>query len=482
MAEIDDSNKGSSITSNDDAESSSESQPEPKFSKGQRVYAGDKDGVLYESIVRRSLYGLNHHRQSQAETADDEDNDATLSQEPQEGWFYFVHYQKWNVNWDRWVSEEDIFEVSDQVKMYAARLLKEVASLKKSLSKKVKGKKAFQTIDGAEFSQAWSRRRFEIEQEMKLASLQQTTPGNDKDKETNESKSPAKQEGQATVHRKKGTWNKQALATELSLRSNSLTQKRPASIGNNIPIPFTLKKNLVEQWEIISQCKMVPQLPAPKTIREALTMYVATKGTTLPDERNEAQQADDTDTIAKDSTPICDGQLDQRPTSDSPKASEKEIEEQMRQREWITMAEGLMMFFDEALPARLLFQEEIPQHRVMNRNPKFSDIRDVDMYGCEHLLRLLVRLPELIDAEFDEAEARPKLAKINDFVRFLNKNHMTLLTQNFRKLDEEEELELVKLEKKDAEKKRKLEAEQDKDSLATPAKKSRPGEEGSSPS
>lgn len=80
------------------------------------------------------------------------------------------------------------------------------------------------------------------------------------------------------------------------------------------------------------------------------------------------------------------------------------------------------MLFDEALPDRLLYQEELPQLRVIDTVPEYSMTPFSELYGCEHLLRLFVRLPEMLAGELSEAEARPIIAKVNDFVRFLHKS------------------------------------------------------------
>jgi hypothetical protein len=118
---------------------------------------------------------------------------------------------------------------------------------------------------------------------------------------------------------------------------------------------------------------------------------------------------------------------------------------------WIDMANGIAMLFDEALQDRLLYQEEVPQLRVLDSIPAYSMTRYSEIYGCEHLLRLFVRLPGMLSDVLTDAETRPILAKVNDLLRFLNKNQPTLFVQSCRKLNELELLEkqkIVKLEDK----------------------------------
>jgi hypothetical protein len=200
---------------------------------------------------------------------------------------------------------------------------------------------------------------------------------------------------------------------------------------------------------------MVPQLPTSVTIRQALTQYLSTKNLILPDERNKdlfaplENEANEEEGIISLDSSIAET-VDTKHSCDDNNS-----------QEWIDMANGMMMFFDEALPVRLLYEAELPQVRVMNRILEYAQVRDVDIYGCEYLLRLLVRLPDLVASGVDEVEARSIFAKINDFVRFLHKNQATLLKQNFRKLNNLEVKERQKMLKRAEERKRKGEAIED---------------------
>lgn len=68
---------------------------------------------------------------------------------------------------------------------------------------------------------------------------------------------------------------------------------------------------------------------------------------------------------------------------------------------------------------------------------EYAEMRYSELYGCEHLLRLFIRLPALLsDSIPEEAIKRPLIAKVNDFVRFVHKNQGIILTQTYRKLNE----------------------------------------------
>ena len=72
---------------------------DPLFQPGDRVYARDKDGLMYEAVIRRRLYGANYQKQTNVAIAEEQ---GALSDDEAERpvWQYFVHYLKWNVNWD----------------------------------------------------------------------------------------------------------------------------------------------------------------------------------------------------------------------------------------------------------------------------------------------------------------------------------------------------------------------------------------------
>ncbi|KAL7567472.1 hypothetical protein ACA910_009487 [Epithemia clementina (nom. ined.)] len=106
----------------------------------------------------------------------------------------------------------------------------------------------------------------------------------------------------------------------------------------------------------------------------------------------------------------------------------EDLERQKQQhQDWIDMADGLAMFFDEALEKHLLYREEHKQLSVIRTNPAFRGMAYSDLYGPEYLLRLFLRLPQVLsDSNIPPSEVRLIMAKINDLVRFLNKNQAKL--------------------------------------------------------
>jgi len=500
----------------DDAnDAESESPPEPKFEPLQKVYARDKDGVMYAAVVRRRLFGPQYHKQIEMGlVTSQEEADEMLKEDHEPIWNYFIHYNNWNVSFDRWVPEASVFEITDEVKAFSERLLKEHRALQQEMKKSgVKGKKQWQTIDGAAFLLEWKKRMNKVEREMKFGKYGDYTESDengepmDVDDETDKKVSPKK----AATKTKDSAWTKAALALERKLRMKSLTSKRPQSQVGTIVLPLALKKILVEQWEII-QCGMMPNLPAPTTIRQALNQYLQSKNVPLNLSSAQSDAVANGETTTKDGvannstdgaaakvdsgepeqkkveatspekSPITNGKTSNAAlksnnvSSKSPTTAKPKDEETLeREQEWRDMADGIAMLFDEVLETSLLYREEKPQLRVLDDIPELSTLPYSEMYGCEYLLRLCIRLPDMLSDSLSEAEVRPIIAKVNDLVRFLHKNHGTLLTQPHRKLNEAELKEQQKI-LKNEERKRKLREATQVEKVDPGGKKIRAGE------
>ena len=94
-------------------------------------------------------------------------------------------------------------------------------------------------------------------------------------------------------------------------------------------------------------------------------------------------------------------------------------------------AAGLKAYFDGALRASLLYAEERAQaEAVLAGGERFDAGGDEGkkmepsaVYGAEHLLRLFVKLPELLPLrDMDAAAAKAVQAKLTEFVRWMQRN------------------------------------------------------------
>ena len=371
--------------------------PKAKFAVRQKILGKDQDGLVYEGAIRRSMWGTRVHSQTMVGMDALQESEEHTMAEP--SWHYFVHYMGWKANWDRWICEDDVMEITPENQDLAKRISQE----HKALQKRFKGNKK-RKIDGGEFLKAWK---------IKLATLM----GESSDKKENV--------------KKKKSWTLAAMEKDFKLRAKqSISTRKGGLFAQQMVLSFGLKKILVEEWEIVNQFDMVHQLPAEVTVQKVLDMYLESKG------------------IEKSTLKL---QSDETITNE-------EILEQERRTEFIEMAEGILLFFEQALPFRLLYPSEQSQLSVLENTEKYQDTPKAELYGCEFLLRLFCQLPSILAEAYENEEdiTKPMLAKINDIIRFLTKNQSHLFSVTPYRVKNEDELRLEQKIAKREERKRKL--------------------------
>ena len=159
------------------------------------------------------------------------------------------------------------------------------------------------------------------------------------------------------------------------------------------------------------------------------------------------------------------------------------------------MVEGIVLYFEQALMARLLYPSELSQIVVLEDTMMDDSAGEtsnkieamplkVDIYGCEHLLRLLSAIPRILDQQRQDSRKRKLernqksstskneidsqtdgndsvdqedafveiggmiLAKLQDLSRFLQKNQSTLFRSMYRKKNEQEIKRDIKTQKR----------------------------------
>ncbi|OWM70838.1 hypothetical protein CDL15_Pgr014511 [Punica granatum] len=91
--------------------------------------------------------------------------------------------------------------------------------------------------------------------------------------------------------------------------------------------------------------------------------------------------------------------------------------------------QGLRSYFDKALPLMLLYKSERPQYE----EAVGDKVLPACVYGAEHLLRLFVKLPELLFHVNIEEETLTELQhNLVDFLRFLQKNQNTFFLSAYQ--------------------------------------------------
>ncbi|XP_044483483.1 protein MRG1-like isoform X1 [Mangifera indica] len=244
-------------------------------------------------------------------------------------WRYYVHYLGWNKNWDEWVGADRLLKHNEE------NLLKQQALQKK------------QGID---------------------KSAKSGRSGHSKQKDAKVDKDDMKNNVVKGKKRK----------SELGVEKDNISLERLIKIQ----IPSTLKKQLVDDWEFVTQQDQLVKLPRSPNVDEILTKYI--------------QYRRKKDGLMVDS-----------------------VAEIMR---------GIQLYFDKTLHVMLLYRKEREQyHDVVVDNVSLSTI-----YGAEHLLRLFVKLPELLAYVNIEDETLTRMQqKLTDFLKWLQKNQSSFFLSNY---------------------------------------------------
>ncbi|KAF2857842.1 hypothetical protein K470DRAFT_266535 [Piedraia hortae CBS 480.64] len=142
--------------------------------------------------------------------------------------------------------------------------------------------------------------------------------------------------------------------------TNGVSHEIPAGPKMKPFMPDNLKLLLVDDWEKITKGELVAYLPSPTPVSNFLHDY---------------------ETWATASH--------QRVRSDTPDSDSDRAISDMKE-----VISGIKDLFNSALGRALLYREERRQYIYFRHN--YLGAQASDYYGCEHLLRLLVSLPEMI--------------------------------------------------------------------------------------
>ncbi|CAH8345071.1 unnamed protein product [Eruca vesicaria subsp. sativa] len=243
-------------------------------------------------------------------------------------WKYFVHYLGWNKNWDEWVSADRLLKHTEE------NLVKQ-----KALDKK----------QG-------------VEKGTKSGRSAQTKTRSSAD----------------TKAEKDDTKNNAAKGKKRKNESGNEKDNVSAEKLLKIQIPATLRKQLVDDWENVTQKDKVVKLPRSPTVDEILSKYLELKT------KKDGMITDAVGEILK----------------------------------------GIRCYFDKALPMMLLYKKERQQYQ----EAIVDDVSPSTVYGAEHLLRLFVKFPELFSYVNMEEETWNRMQQtLLDFLKFIQKNQSTFL-------------------------------------------------------
>jgi len=556
-----------------------------KYEVRQRVLGRDEDGILYYANIRRTLYGVNHQKRipclgifdlTPEKIMKDKAATDTTTEERDEGngepnsggmdesqtknekeWHYFVHFEGWKTLWDRWVSEDDILEITPE----NVERMKEISKTHKAFQQEFKEKTKQRKIqNGGIFLQQWKQRLDALNRrwDQKLREADATKDMDGKGNATGQKKKqPVPSKRKSAPKHKNNKTPEDILhdRSELAVKS-CLTTRQPSHI-QAIPLSFGLKRILVEDWENLNSSNvatddnrndasdihdMVHVLPAKVTIRDALSLYLKEKGIQwdgkpVTESKTNDEKVDEHDAAPTDSHPplitsqevsstdkeqtIINSNINAQNEKATPlnntSSTGDEIKIETRDsidpnatthkdddgrgisiqlvKEWTDMANGIVLYFEQSLMARLLYPSEISQILVMEDTMVDDKEVDsakkvepmplkVDIYGCEHLVRLLAAIPRILDQHLQDARKKKLerkknkaapinetgvkvdqddtanqddaladigsmiLAKLQDLSRFLQKNQSALFRSMYRKKNEEEIKRDIKIQKR----------------------------------
>lgn len=346
------------------------------------------------------------------------------------GVMYFVHYQGWNKNWDEWVTDKRIFKYNEE----GLRKQKELEHQIKS-GKKVKVLRKSdlqkQSYPPPEIMEEIEQTLRPIEEKPKEESESPPKTKTKRPVDSSPSEEPkstvpstvttvvpaAAPEPAATVPPKAPEPVKPASSvhedapssvTPVSVRRRKgRTGTSDASVENDegfltspqlrVDLPASLKAWLVDDWDLITRQARLYELPSSCPISSLMMdFFQHTSSTEIKTEPTDDVAAA---AAANTATPsVCI-------TSDI-------------RHEFIA---GLQHCFNQVIGSQLLYKFERLQYAELLK--QHADKRMSDVYGSMHLLRLFVKLRELMACTRVDPNSLPILETlITEFLDFLHQN------------------------------------------------------------
>nr|XP_053648113.1 mortality factor 4-like protein 1 [Cherax quadricarinatus] len=305
---------------------------------------------------------------------------------------YFIHYAGWNKNWDEWVPESRVLKLSDANLNRQKDLQKaHEASLKNKKSKKEKKKLPKEVGkeggpgggsssggggggggSGGGGGGCGNTSGGGDDSRSSTPSTDRSSSGPGKRSAASTPTTPASVKGEESENKKKRSKLDSTVDTE---------EQFMTAVEVRVKLPDELKPALVDDWDLISRQRKLAVIPARVTVNTILADYVRAK------------------TNNKNSTPN----------------KESAVQE---------VVAGLKEYFNVMLGTQLLYKFERPQYAEVlqqNKNKQASDI-----YGFIHLIRLFVRLGQMLAyTQLDEKSVTLLNFHLQDFLRFTVKNMET---------------------------------------------------------
>ncbi|KAL8608831.1 hypothetical protein ACOMHN_034776 [Nucella lapillus] len=312
---------------------------------------------------------------------------------------YYIHYNGWNKNWDEWVPESRVLKHNEAGLQKQKELMnahgygavkKASKGGRKSEKKETEKKEEKEKVEkeenekvekeekkkGSSTSQAGTKKK--EEKAAPAAAVVSVAPATTVavSEQTSAASSPASE-----PKRKRPRIDVTTVETEDVFMSRIEEDVFMSRIEVKIKMPEDLKPWLVDDWDLITRQKMLVNLPCRQTVDTILDDYVKSK------------------------------------TSKSNANKDAIIE---------TMA-GVKDYFNVMLGTQLLYKFERPQYSGITAEN--SDKAMSALYGATHLLRLFVRLGQMLAyTSLDEKCVQILLTHIHDFLKYMLKNSASLFS------------------------------------------------------
>ncbi|KAJ2498236.1 Esa1p-associated factor [Coemansia sp. RSA 1972] len=167
-------------------------------------------------------------------------------------------------------------------------------------------------------------------------------------------------------------------------------QEVSRSIEVKIPIPNALKAQLVDDWERVTKDRLLVPVPRSPTVAQMLDQYQEHRRTSKDKRR--------------------------------PLRHDNEIVDEI--------IDGLKVYFDKALGNILLYRFERYQYKQVLE--QFPERNPAEIYGCEHLLRLFVQLPNLImHTNMDDDAVMLLKDQLGDILKYMHKFSKALFADEY---------------------------------------------------
>ncbi|XP_058800227.1 mortality factor 4-like protein 1 [Phymastichus coffea] len=284
---------------------------------------------------------------------------------------YLIHYAGWNKNWDEWVPEDRVLkfnEVNVQKQLEVQKVHAQSSASKQN--RKSSGASKIQT------------RKSDTNREK------------EKDSDSRASTPVALLERTPSRASKSGSAVTPTSSSDSPLEAPRKKRGRPEPSDDvveyhvktdiKIPIPDDLKCYLIDECDVITKQKKLPSLPMSTTVDKIIDNYVEA---------------------------IESGKID------------------LHIESAIEVSKGIKEYFNTSINVQLLYAWEKPQFEEMI--PEDSDTQPSSLYGPYHLLRLFVKLADMLKYTlFDEKSKELLLKHFHHFLKYLSDNSSTLFNLN----------------------------------------------------